>query len=115
MDRDWIEKQREYQLTTYGFDPPSEPVDYFRDMTWALFVEVGELCQAVPAKPWQDDRDMTVRERYDAIEELVDCLFFCANIAAWLGVPTDELRQRYADKMNTNIHRQEIRGTEYAE
>lgn len=107
----WLESTRVLQQDTFDTDPAALEGDAFADyVTWngmAATVELAELLQHLPWKPWVRDRGRPgAKSRDRAVEELVDLVHFVGNLAVALRVTDQELNERYLAKQWENRDRQ---------
>lgn len=102
----WLRDQREIQRGIYGYDvdaaSPEERMEYIRLNNLAAHTELAESLQQLDWKPWRQGES----NRHGAVNELVDVLFFVANMLLQLGVTDDELNERYEAKVEINRNRQ---------
>lgn len=114
----WLDRQREYQTRVFGVDYErmwSDPdavelTRYVTEMFNAAFLELAEAQQETPWKSWAmtENRVVAWQECAGKVHgELVDVMFFIANILAALGVTDKGLHERYLAKMGVNEQRQE--------
>ena len=106
----WLRETGQLQSEAYGLDPATisteEWLEYVRHQILAGFIELGEMAQALPWKPWaKDKRRPWYDERSDALGECVDLLHFVANVLYALNVSDEELSEAYAAKMLINRER----------
>jgi dimeric dUTPase (all-alpha-NTP-PPase superfamily) len=108
--QDWLDAQRELQIEGFDTDPVYLYEEKVRDYwTWNLLAahsELDELGRELRWKPWALNGG-EVRNREDAIEEIVDVLHFLGNLALTLAVTGEELTTTYRRKMEINRKRQE--------
>lgn len=110
----WLEAQKAYQLEAFGLDWDALRADsetltaYVTTMLNAAFLEVAEVQQEVPWKPWArvDKAAVWADNRDKVVAECVDVLFFIANVLGAAGCTDSELARRYAAKMAVNERRQ---------
>lgn len=106
--------QKAYQLRAFGIDwdalrtDPDELTGYVTTMLNAAFLEVAEVQQEVPWKPWAkvDRAAVWASNRDKVVAECVDVVFFIANVLGAAGCTDAELAERYAAKMRVNERRQ---------
>lgn len=114
--QDWLRNQKKYQEETYEVDydamwRDNQVVEYVTTMLTAAQIEVAEAFQEVPWKPWAKltplKRSETLADRDAKITgELVDVMFFIANVLVALEVTDEEFATAYAAKMGVNQQRQ---------
>jgi len=117
INENWLERQKRYQEETYGIDyrqlwESGEIVNYVSTMLTAAQIEVAEAYQEVPWKPWAN---LTTEQRMARLMdnagkvtgELVDVMFFIANVLVALGVSDAALEAAYLAKMGVNKRRQD--------
>jgi len=85
------------------FKSVREKIDLARDNCLGLFMEVSELTDSFPWKPWKPGLEQLDRENLK--REIVDCFFFLHHIADCFEIGPDELRQKYQSVMENNIKR----------
>lgn len=107
---EWLEVTRVLQRTWYAADPQSlegeARAEYVRWNVLAADHELHEFLDHIQWKPWSS-RQGELRDRDDAVEELVDTLHFVANLLLVLDVDGDELNEVYQRKVELNSARQE--------
>jgi len=113
----WLEKQRDYQATTYKVDYANlakdvdAKTDYVTMNLNAAFLELAEAQQETPWKPWATAENRVEKweqNRGKFIGELVDVLFFISNALVAVGCTDEELATRYEQKMEINRQRQAV-------
>jgi hypothetical protein len=106
----WLAKTRELQVDAYGQDPctlrDEELAEFIRWNTLAAQVELAEMLQNLPWKPWAVSRNPDMKEKLKAAEELVDVLHFVGNLFAAIGISDYMLNILYEEKMRVNAERQ---------
>lgn len=108
-----LDKQRELQLIITGKDPSElegiERIVFIKDMTLALFMELGEMLDETGWKPWATSRHVNEEP---AQREGVDVLFFLLNLMlvmrmtdgfAWMKM-YDEKWQINADRARSKTY-----------
>ena len=83
---------------------PEKLMAALRDNVLALQVEVSELLDSFPWKPW---RKMT-SQTYDyenAKEEVVDIIFFLAGICEITGITAEGIEDKFIVKLAENYNR----------
>lgn len=108
---DWLESTVQLQLESYGFDfkalSPEALMEYITWNVTALTVELGEVMNELPWKPWAKGRGkLSQASRDRAVSELVDVAHFLANICCGLQVTDEEWDTRYREKQDINRARQ---------
>lgn len=114
--QNWLERQKQYQEETYGVDyaemwETDKVVEYVSTMLTAAQIEVAEAYQEVPWKPWAN---LTPQQRTERLMEnagkvtgeLVDVMFFIANVLVALGISDQAFEAAYLAKMGVNKVRQ---------
>lgn len=82
----------------------AERTEYRRSMALGLFMEVAELVDSTPWKPWRPEKDQTM-DLGNAQIEIVDCLFFLVGIARSLGIDGEDIVQTFEMKLTENYAR----------
>lgn len=110
MDRlaQMLDMQRELQRAAYRIDPaslpPTEKIQFIKDMTLALTDELHEVLAEVDWKPWTHGERQINVENYK--KELVDCWHFFQNLMLAVDMTSDELYEMYVKKRQVNANRQ---------
>lgn len=73
-------------------------------MALAAFVELGEMMQETPFKPWKKNASLKLNE---ARVELIDLQHFVINLALSLGMTADDFYNIYLIKNGVNHARQD--------
>jgi hypothetical protein len=79
--------------------------DYISTNVLALADELHEMLAECQWKPWAKNRGTVNRDAF--ADEAVDLLHFAANLLVAVGIPEDELWERYRAKQTRNAARQE--------
>lgn len=102
-----FERQSMLQRESFGVDPHRMDEEtrnqYIRDMVLAATDELHEALAEVGWKPWATSRHLN-RDAF--VGELVDVLHFLVNLWLAAGATAEEVEQRYMDKANRNMIRQ---------
>lgn len=100
---EWLMRTAVIQRESYGLSPaffdPEARAAYFREMAFALVVELGELSNEVGWKSWGTDRTLN---RANYLKESVDVLHFIANLMVLAGITDKELNEAYNAKYAVN-------------
>lgn len=102
----WLDKADDLQEGTYGVaakDFSGDKLDDF--IRWnflAVQVELGEALQETNWKPWKPGHIDVTKSRDAFIEELVDSMFFLANIFNAYHISGEELVETYIKKYGVN-------------
>jgi len=75
------------QQALIGQYPPDDPIKYVRDLVLATHVELAELLQELPWKPWKS-RETQVNNKNRALDELADVVIFAIDI--YVALTADE-------------------------
>jgi dimeric dUTPase (all-alpha-NTP-PPase superfamily) len=102
-------KQEELQRNAYGKSPlemedDEERVQFIKDMVLAAEDELHEALAEVGWKPWATSRHIN-EEAFKG--ELVDLFHFFMNLCLVVKMTPQELHERYAEKRERNIKRQQ--------
>ncbi len=102
-------KQEELQRNAYGKSPleiedDEERVRFIKDMVLAAEDELHEALAEVGWKPWATSRHIN-EEAFKG--ELVDLFHFFMNLCLVVKMTPQELHERYAEKRERNIKRQQ--------
>jgi hypothetical protein len=110
MSWNWLEETVKLQREAYGAHPGElEGEEYALSVIenhTALVSELGEFLNEIQWKSWASKRGM-IKNRDAAINELVDCGHFLANLLVGLNCTDQEWEDRYRAKMALNRKRQE--------
>ena len=79
-------------------------LDNIRHTGLALYQEVGELIDSFPWKPWRTV-ETQVYDKENAIEEIVDCIFFLGAIRAAGKIPPQAIATMFDTKLRENYDR----------
>lgn len=105
----WLSSTRQLQRDAYGDnDWPKHGEALANSVQMnvtALVAELGEMLNEVGWKPWAENRGWVNREQY--LKELVDVGHFLANLIVAVGCTDEEWEQRYRDKQELNLRRQQ--------
>lgn len=109
-----LDKQAEFQKQ-FGYHEgmdQKELIQLIHVHSMFLVEEVYEMLRELPHhKPWKDYSDWDGLKTCEQLEkakmELIDQFIFMANIAVFLGMDEDNIKQKYLEKNNLNIERQE--------
>lgn len=105
----WLSRAKKFAAETYG-DKPAE----MSDSEWGRYVyacalaghhELVEALECFDWEPWKSGGRPSVPERDQAVRELVDVLFFTANILNALYATDEEISMLYEEKMRVNARR----------
>jgi dimeric dUTPase (all-alpha-NTP-PPase superfamily) len=97
-----IFKRQEFLQKKLGVYPTYMNETYIKDMTLASIVELTEVLNETPWKPWKKQQKID-REKY--AEELADVLHFIINLCLAAGITPNELYTRYINKNKINQDR----------
>lgn len=76
---------------------------YIRDLALATNVEIAEILEELPWKPWKELHKQNC-DRHAAGKEVVDAIIFLLDI--WYQLDTDmDLEKEILDKININMER----------
>jgi dimeric dUTPase (all-alpha-NTP-PPase superfamily) len=99
--------QLQMQWKTFGKNPYSlegeERIQFIKDMKLALDDEMAEFLAEIGWKPWATSRHINP----EAKGELVDAFHFFMNLCMAVGMTPEELFEKYLEKRERNIKRQE--------
>lgn len=102
-----FERQSQLQRESFGIDPhrmdDETRAQFIRDMVLAATDELHEALNEAGWKPWASSRHLN-RDAF--VGELVDVLHFLVNLWLAAGATAEEVEQRYMDKANRNMIRQ---------
>ena len=76
-----IEKLKEQQ----SLIKPEPDMAYVRDLVLAAHIELAEVLQELPWKPWKS-KDTQPNNKLNAIKEVIDTIIFCFEIIIALGM-----------------------------
>jgi len=97
----------EYQCTL-GHDTTKmtaqELLEYRNNMSLGLFMEVAELIDSTPWKPWRPVKDQTF-DIPNARVEIIDCIFFLVGIARSMYITAEDLEAEFTKKLEENYAR----------
>lgn len=95
MIQHWNEMTR-FQDDTGRYEP--------RDYCLALMMEVSELTDSLPWKPWRspENRKLNVE---NLKREIVDCLYFLHHIADAYGITPEDLDAKFVEVDDNNRRR----------
>ena len=102
------EKLRDMFISQYKFQMANYPngifknVQYIKDMTLAAQIELGEMIQETPWKPWKKEQQWDIDK---AREELIDVQHFIINLALALGLGPEDFYERFKAKHKENWKR----------
>ena len=82
----------------------SERMEDFRNNALALMMEVSELVDSVPWKPWRDLKDQKL-DKDNATREVVDILFFLVGLCETLQISSTELEDKFYRVLGNNQER----------
>jgi dimeric dUTPase (all-alpha-NTP-PPase superfamily) len=99
-----IRKYHEALGYTYGKYSPTEKMQALRNNALALSMEVAEVVNSTPWKPWRKIQDQ-VFNRSNAAEEIIDCLFFLGAISEILNISPEELDVTFDGVLEQNYKR----------
>jgi dimeric dUTPase (all-alpha-NTP-PPase superfamily) len=86
---------------TAGVD---ERMQDFRNQALALVMELAELTDSLPWKPWREIQDQTM-DRENAKREIVDIIFFLVAICEILEISASEIEMKFAEIISNNWRR----------
>jgi len=75
-----------------------------RNFSLALFMEVSEIVDSFPWKPWRKTEDQTCNID-NLVDEVVDCLFFLNGICEIFEIDYETLANAFENKMSENYNR----------
>ena len=81
--------------------PEEVRIKYASACALALHVEVGELSSSWAFAPWKS----TVTDVENIKREIIDCIFFLANISFCFDITTDDLQRMFFWVLNNNQRR----------
>jgi dimeric dUTPase (all-alpha-NTP-PPase superfamily) len=98
-----FEKQKQLQrnLNTY---PEEFDEQYIKDHIFAAIVELTEILNETPWKPWKKQQELN-SQRYK--EEIADLLHFVINLCIVARIEPEQLYDLYMDKNKVNIERKQ--------
>ena len=104
--KDIFENQRKLIRDVYRIDltTASRQAEAYRVYTLAAVDELMEALHEVPWKPWSS---CTTWDRENLGEELVDAFTFLVQLCCIVGVDAEELEERYWQKSQVNVERQQ--------
>lgn len=83
---------------------PEDLAQHMRNMSFAAFMEVAELADSTPWKPWRRIEDQTC-DIENATTEVIDVIFFLVGVLECLGVEPDQFEQAFLKKLKENMNR----------
>lgn len=98
-----FEKQKQLQRKLGTYPKPFNE-QYIKDMTLAAIVELTEILNETPWKPWKKNQELN-SQRYK--EEIADLMHFVINLCIVARIEPDELYRLYMDKNKVNIERKQ--------
>lgn len=88
------------------FATPEQQMQQVRNFSLALMMELAELTDSVPWKPWRAYADQPM-DINNATREVVDCLFFLAGICETLGISPNDIVRKFREVLANNYKRLE--------
>ena len=110
----WLDAVQVLQVEGYGARPHMYEGPEFADFVMfnavAAIVEIAELLNELPWKPWSKKRGRPAQGGRDqAVVEWIDAMHFMGNLGLALRVTKGELNEKYAAKSEVNLQRQRER------
>lgn len=81
-----------------------EKMQAIRDISLALYQEVGELVESFPWKPWRNIEDQSW-DLENAKREIIDCFFFIGKIMEVVNINPQELVTKFKEVLKNNYDR----------
>lgn len=101
-------KEIEHYHKTLGYNykgmTDKECLDNIRHTGLALHMEVAELIDSFPWKPWRTV-ETQVYDKENAIEEIIDCIFFLGAIRAAGRIEPQDIAHMFDTKLRENYDR----------
>lgn len=95
-----------------GYPMGSGLVDVTKNNVMACQVELVELLNELPWKPWHQYDATTRYDRESFKTELVDCILFLINIANEANITPEELLLTIEKKQEHNLKRKEFKNND---
>lgn len=89
-----------------AFDTMEQRMQSLRNGALALIMELAELLDSTPWKPWREIDDQPF-DKDNATRELVDIIFFLVQICEQLYITPRELIDKYQQVLKNNYARLE--------
>lgn len=83
---------------------PMDNMEHIRHMGLALVMEMAELVDSFPWKPWRNMVDQ-VYDKENATEEIVDCLFGLGFIMEAADITPEDIKVMFDTKLRENYDR----------
>jgi dimeric dUTPase (all-alpha-NTP-PPase superfamily) len=107
-----LERIIEYQQALFeqcgglGYKEPAfhKRMGLARNAALGLFMEVAEMTDSMPWKPWRTIDDQPY-DRENLKREIIDCIFFLASVSAFNYVSSSELEEHFEKVMANNYAR----------
>jgi len=101
-------KQRRIQELAYGKDPysitdPVERIQFIKDMSMALQMELGEMLDETGWKPWATSNHVNEEAMQG---ELADIFLFFINLCMASNASPEVIAEKTLEKMDRNLKRQ---------
>lgn len=87
-----------------AYDTPLQKMQSVRNLSLALMMELAELVDSLPWKPWREIEDQPF-DIDNVKREMIDIIFFLGAIREDLGITPEELVVTYKDVMINNTKR----------
>ena len=106
--KEMFDQIREYHISL-GYDysaitDSTEMMKHFRENALALFMEMAEVVDSMPWKPWRNIESQSV-DIDNVQREIVDCLFFIGAIMEMLHITPIALLDKFDIILKQNYHR----------
>jgi len=85
-------------------DTLSQRMQSMRNSSLGLIMEVAELIDSTPWKPWRDIVDQEF-DKDNAVREVVDIIFFLVSICEELHITPDEIENKFHQVLINNYTR----------
>jgi len=86
------------------FDTLEQRMQSMRNSSLALMMELAELVDSVPWKPWRSARNQTF-DKNNATREAVDIIFFLVSICEELHITSEDLELKFHEVLKNNYKR----------
>ena len=85
-------------------DTLSQRMQSMRNSSLGLIMEIAELIDSTPWKPWRDIVDQKF-DKDNAVREIVDIIFFLVSICEELHITPDEIENKFHQVLKNNYTR----------
>ena len=87
-----------------SFDTMEQRMQSLRNGSLALMMELAELVDSIPWKPWREIADQTF-DKDNATREIVDIIFFLVQICEQIQITPREIEHKFNQVLLNNYDR----------